>query len=357
MAYVKNNGGFVLHESTEIVTKETYNVDRGDVFVNEKGKLLVLVVILGVICPHLLIAVADKHHTGKPSETVTTTTLGQPAGTTGERRITVLDRSGTVAEISEDAYLTAVVLCEMPAEFEPEALKAQAIVARTYALLRMENGGKHENAAVCMESSCCQGYKTIEEYLSAGGKERDVEKIKKAVLETKNMVLTYNGDLIEATYFSCSGGYTEDALAVWGTDIPYLRATPSPGEEGAARYTDTVTFSTKEFVNKLGCDIPENATNWVENIRYTAGGGVESVSMCGKTFSGTTVRQLLGLRSTAFTITVVGDTVSITTKGFGHRVGMSQYGADAMAAGGSSCEEILRHYYQGTELSEYIPGD
>ena len=323
----------------------------------EKIKVFVLILVLGAACPNLLLTVvsrreAMKHDTGTPSQ-VSESTVAQPAAIT----FSVLDKTGVVRQLSEDEYLTAVVLCEMPAEFEQEALKAQAVVARTYALRRQICGGKHPTASVCMESSCCQGYKSTEEYLSEGGKMEDVDKIESAVKETKNMVLTYNGELIEATYFSCSGGYTEDAQAVWGADIPYLRATPSPGEEGALRYTDMVTFSTTEFAKKLGCDIPAGPVAWVENAVHTKGGGVESIRLCGKNFSGTTVRQLLGLRSTAFTITVLGDSVTITTKGFGHRVGMSQYGADAMAALGSDYKEILMHYYQDVQLQQYMPAD
>lgn len=322
-----------------------------------KWKLIVLVFILGVLCPNLLLAVVSKPKTAQPVETAEPPTVAQQELPDKEQTMAVLDKSGAVRQISMDAYLTAVVLCEMPAEFEMEALKAQAVVARTYALRRQKTGGKHASAAVCMEPSCCQGYKPIEEYLLEGGKTKDVEKIEKAVAETRNMVLTYNGELIEATYFSCSGGHTEDALAVWGADIPYLRATPSPGEESAARYTDSVTFSREEFTNKLGCNLPVNLINLVENVKHTAGGGVDFVTICGKTYSGTTVRQLLGLRSTAFTITAVGDSVTVTTKGFGHRVGMSQYGADAMAANGSSYREILMHYYSGVELVCLTPDD
>ena len=322
-----------------------------------KWKLIVFVFILGVLCPNLLLAVVSKRKTAQPVETPEPLTVAQQELPGKEQTMAVLDKSGAVRQISMDAYLTAVVLCEMPAEFEMEALKAQAVVARTYALRRQKTGGKHASAAVCMEPSCCQGYKPIEEYLLEGGKTKDVEKIEKAVAETRNMVLTYNGELIEATYFSCSGGHTEDALAVWGSDIPYLRATPSPGEESAARYADSVTFSREEFTNKLGCNLPVNLINLVENVKHTAGGGVDFVTICGKTYSGTTVRQLLGLRSTAFTITAVGDSVTVTTKGFGHRVGMSQYGADAMAANGSSYREILMHYYSGVELVCLTPDD
>lgn len=324
----------------------------------ERTKVIILIAILGVLCPNLLIMVMGRRDTVEPVAAVATEAgEAPPKAEDADRMIAVLDRDGMVREIAEDAYLRSVILCEMPAEFELEALKAQAVVARTYALRRVNDSTKHTNAAVCMDPSCCQGYKSVEDYLSQGGKVSDVEKIERAVSETKNMVLTYNGKLIEATYFSCSGGHTEDALAVWGTDIPYLRAIPSPGEEHAARYTDTVTFTTAEFAKKLGCNMPENTNNLVDNVAYTAGGGVETLNICGKKFTGTAVRQCLGLRSTAFAITAVGDSVTVTTKGFGHRVGMSQYGADAMAAAGSSFDEILLYYYRGVTLSRYISGN
>ena len=324
----------------------------------ERTKVIILIAILGVLCPNLLIMVMGRRDTVEPVAAVATEAgEAPPKAEDADRMIAVLDRDGMVREIAEDAYLRSVILCEMPAEFELEALKAQAVVARTYALRRVNDSTKHTNAAVCMDPSCCQGYKSVEDYLSQGGKVSDVEKIERAVSETKNMVLTYNGKLIEATYFSCSGGHTEDALAVWGTDIPYLRAIPSPGEEHAARYTDTATFTTAEFAKKLGCNMPENTNNLVDNVAYTAGGGVETLNICGKKFTGTAVRQCLGLRSTAFAITAVGDSVTVTTKGFGHRVGMSQYGADAMAAAGSSFDEILLYYYRGVTLSRYISGN
>ena len=324
----------------------------------ERTKVIILIAILGVLCPNLLIMVMGRRDTVEPVAAVATEAgEAPPKAEDADRMIAVLDRDGMVREIAEDAYLRSVILCEMPAEFELEALKAQAVVARTYALRRVNDSTKHTNAAVCMDPSCCQGYKSVEDYLSQGGKVSDVEKIERAVSETKNMVLTYNGKLIEATYFSCSGGHTEDALAVWGTDIPYLRAIPSPGEEHVARYTDTATFTTAEFAKKLGCNMPENTNNLVDNVAYTAGGGVETLNICGKKFTGTAVRQCLGLRSTAFAITAVGDSVTVTTKGFGHRVGMSQYGADAMAAAGSSFDEILLYYYRGVTLSRYISGN
>ena len=166
-------------------------------------------------------------------------------------------------------------------------------------------------------------------------------------------MLTYQGKLIEATYFSCSGGRTEDALAVWGEDVPYLQSVESPGEEGAAHYVDTVSFTASEFCEKIGKELPGIPAEWIGTIRYTAGGGVETIYIGDEPYSGTQLRSMLNLRSTAFLITAAGDTVTITTKGYGHRVGMSQYGADAMAVQGCSYEEILAHYYPGTKLQQW----
>ena len=211
---------------------------------------------------------------------------------------------------------------------------------------------KHDQASVCTDSDCCQGYISPEDYIAKGGTEVTIQKIRNAVLDTDAFVLTYDGELIEATYFSCSGGTTEDAVAVWGTDVPYLQSVASPGEEGATHYTDTVTFSSDEFKERLSIESREEASNWIGKVTYTAGGGVDTILIAGKQFRGTEIRKLLGLRSTAFEIRCDHGTFTVTTHGYGHRVGMSQYGADAMAASGSGFEEILAHYYQGTVLEQ-----
>ena len=271
--------------------------------------------------------------------------------------LSVLVRSpeGAVTEQDLDAYLVGVVLAEMPASFETEALKAQAIVARTYARRAYAAGGKHKDGSVCMVPGCCQGYTEPETYLSAGGKEGDLEKVRQAVYATSGLVLTYGGELIEATYFSCSGGRTEDAVAVWGTDYPYLQSVDSPGEEDAAHYSDTVEMGAEELARKLDVTLGPDARNWFGPVTRTAGGGVDTIQIGGKTFSGTQVRSLLGLRSAAFEMEWEGEKIRITTRGYGHRVGMSQYGADAMAAAGHDCGEILSHYYPGTETVRLEP--
>ena len=246
-------------------------------------------------------------------------------------------------------YVLCVVLAEMPADFDVEALKAQAVVARTYTCKKMDDP-KHKNASLCIDSRCCQAFMDEASYLFKGGTKENLQKVRDAVDSTAGKVLLYQGELIEATYFSCSGGKTEDAAAVWGAEVPYLQSVDSPGEELASHYTDTIRFSVQEFCDKLG--LSENQSVSVENITYTSGGGVASIVFQGNSFTGTEIRQKLGLRSTAFVITVAGSTVTVTTKGFGHRVGMSQYGAEAMAVKGSTYLEILSHYYTDTTISD-----
>ena len=267
--------------------------------------------------------------------------------------ITVLMEDGSVREMEIDTYLTGVLLAEMPASFQVDALMAQAVVARTFALRCYEGKSKHDSAAVCTDSGCCQGYCSRDTYLSRGGMETDVKKVSSAVRMTKEMVLTYQGELIDATYFSCSGGSTEDALAVWGEEIPYLRATDSPGEEEATYFTDVISYSVEEFCDLLNLKAVGSPDSWFGEPVYTAGGGVAEISICGTSYEGTELRKLLNLRSTAFTVTTDQNTITFHTRGYGHRVGMSQYGADAMAESGSNFEDILYHYYQGTVLQQY----
>ena len=301
---------------------------------------------LGFALPGMFLCYGAKVRRSIPHPVETTAPVSVP--------VRILDLEGNVSEGEMEHYLVGVLLREMPAFFEEEALKAQAVVARTYARKAWETGGKHDDGSVCTDPSCCQGYCTEEEYYLQGGREENVEKIRSAVCATAGQVLTYEGKLIEATYFSCSGGRTEDAAAVWGTDFPYLRAVDSPGEEEAAYYRSEMTVPKSEIEEKLGITLDREV---IDEIIYTEGGGVDTVCIGGEYFTGVEVRSLLGLRSTAFSLQEAGDNIVITTKGFGHRVGMSQYGADAMAVAGSTYEEILAHYYPGTELlmMERIP--
>lgn len=271
-----------------------------------------------------------------------------------EIHILLHDESGNVHSESLESYIVGAVMGEMPASFEIEALKAQAVAARTYALKNQQTGGKHGDGGVCTSPECCQAYCKEETFLLRGGSKEEVNKIKKAVEDTAGLVLCYDQALIEATYFSCSGGMTEDAAEVWGVEYPYLVATDSPGEEYARYYYDSKQISFRNLCEALQIQPEDVPDNWIGAVTYTAGGGVSTIELLGSVFTGVELRRILGLRSTLFDAEVTDDGICFHTKGYGHRVGMSQYGANAMALEGYTFAEILAHYYPGTELENYV---
>ncbi len=307
-------------------------------------------VVVTLLLPLLAYRIAEKIMMDKPEipETHAISDIAPATEPYGVSTIDirVLQQDGRVTPMELETYVAAVLLGEMPADFELEALKAQAVAIRTYTMKRVAEGGKHDNADVCMLASCCQAFREPSIYLSQGGTSENLEKIEKAIVDTSGQVLKYDGALIEATYFSSSGGMTEDAVAVWGNQVPYLQAVASP-EGKNEKFLNTVTFSISEFMRLLELSDRPSA---VDEITYTPGGGVETIKFGEHEFQGTDFRNKLSLASTDLLITIVGDTVTITTRGNGHRVGMSQYGAEAMAVAGSMYYEILEHYYPGTVL-------
>lgn len=319
-----------------------------------KGKEILLAILMGIVLPSFLVTVTEKllphNHMNFVEQTIATEQKQEQTEphALADTTIPVMQPDGLMKNMKLEEYLVGVILGEMPLNFDIEALKAQAVVARTYTLRRFSISPKHDGGAVCMNSACCQSYSAPEQYV---GSKALLNKAISAVASTTGQVVTYNGTLIEATYFSCSGGKTEDAQAVWGADIPYLQSVDSPGEENATHYTESVGFTKEEFANLLGIPLSGDPAKWFGAVTYTAGGGVDTILIGGIPFKGTQLRQKLGIRSTAFTITPLGDSVHVVTKGFGHRVGMSQYGAEAMAVTGSDYRQILSHYYPGTELT------
>lgn len=307
-------------------------------------KDILTALFMGAVLPGMMLNGA-AHLAPPPEPTVAETVETQPRPVYPMR---CRQEDGTVRAMDLEEYIVGVVLGEMPASFDEEALKAQAVVARTYTQKAYVSGGKHGDGSVCVSPYCCQAYMDPETC-----EQEAVEKVRAAVEATFGEVLTYEGSLIESTYFSCSGGKTEDAAAVWGTDFPYLQGVDSPGEEGAAHYTDTVTFTPQSFCEALGQTLSGSPESWFGEAAYTEGGGVAEMTIGGQAYAGTKLRRLLNLRSTAFTVQAGQDKIQFTTKGYGHRVGMSQYGADAMAAAGKTYREILAHYYQGTKI-EYL---
>jgi stage II sporulation protein D len=196
-------------------------------------KEITLSVIMAMVLPGVLLNwPVEREAAGENQPTLEPDTQGESS----EKRnlqMKLRREDGTVVTMDMDAYLVGVILAEMPSTFEEEAKKAQAVVARTYTLKAAQTGGKHRDGSVCEKSACCQAHIFPDEYLERGGSRRAIDEAEAAVAATTDLVLTYGGSLIEATYFSCSGGSTEYAVAVWGTDFPYLRAVDSPGEEHA----------------------------------------------------------------------------------------------------------------------------
>lgn len=302
---------------------------------------------LGMVIPGIVLQACVLLQRKDPEPQQEITAVTEPAA----RQITLLrsaDGSKEVLDLQQ--YLSGVLLAEMPASFEEEALKAQSVAARTYTMKACLTGGKHGDGSLCDDPGCCQGFLTAERYLAQGGTREALEKVSQAVADTAPLVLEYQGELIEAVYFSNSGGKTESALAVWGADFPYLQSVESPGENASAYQDRIITFSKADFQNRLGVVLPDDREMWFSDITHTDGGGVEEITIGGKMFSGVQLRSLLELPSTAFSICAEEDMIILTTNGYGHRVGLSQYGADSMAKRGSSFREILAHFYPGTIL-------
>ena len=277
----------------------------------------------------------------------------------GGREIRVLMKDGTVQTMPLSDYLWGVVAAEMPASFEPDALRAQAVCARTYTAWKA-SGGKHGEAEICARSTCCQAYTTREDAFArwGAGAEGYANKIAAAVADTDGIILTWEGKPIQAVFFSSSTEKTEDAAAVWGAALPYLVSVDSPEGVEVPNYHTSVTLTAKEAKKIILAAYPEaelsgSPRDWFSNLRYTSSGRVESVDVGGITLSGGGARALFSLRSACFGVETGEDEVTFSVTGYGHGVGMSQYGANAMAKTGKDWEEILLHYYTGVELGQF----
>ncbi len=313
----------------------------------EKWVQIIAAIMIGLVLPACIIRLTVPTTESKQTETHEQSEEFEqtPAG------IWVLQKDGENQWMLLEEYLTGVILAEMPTTYDHDALCAQAVAARTYALKRKE-GQRHPQGAVCTEPACCQAYVDISEFLNGLGYEQDVIIAKKAVLDTAGMVIKYDNKLIEATYFHSSGGYTEEAVAVWGVDLPYLQTVKSPGEESLEDFSQRIFYSKAELENMLERTLPGKPSSWLGWTTYTMGGGVESMLFAGVQYSGIELRGKLKLNSTAFRMEPEGDGLWITVLGKGHRVGMSQTGAQAMALQGSTWREILAHYYPGTRIDK-----
>lgn len=279
------------------------------------------------------------------------------------RTIKLLHSStGEIEEINLNEYLYGVVSSEMPASYEVEALKAQAIVARTYTIYQIRhNATKHENADICDNYECCQAWISKEERFAKWGSEEaeaNWNKITEAVNSTTGKIVTYNGETINAFFHSNSGGITESSVNIWGgIDYPYLKSVETTGEDGYAQYSSQVKLSKQELLDKLkekyqDCEIDFSQENCIKILEYTTSGRVKTIKFGNKEIAGTEARTILGLKSTNFTFSIDGETVTFTVTGYGHGVGMSQTGADTMAKAGANYDEIIKHFYTDVEITE-----
>lgn len=272
---------------------------------------------------------------------------------------------GQAQTISLHDYLLGVVAAEMPANFPLDALKAQAIAARTYTLYKIklyEDGmdipDSHNGAQLCDDPAHCKAYCSLEEKGSVmWGKNVDFyrSKIEAAVEETSGLIAVYEGQPIAAVFHAASAEKTEASVDVWGGDIPYLVSVSSPGGEDSPQYHSTVSMRQDDFAQAVleqypDADMTVPPAQWFKASVRSEAGGVIDVAVGGVRVTGAFIRKIAGLNSTNFRVQIEGENLVFTTVGYGHGVGMSQYGARAMALEGSTFDEIIKHYFPGVEL-------
>jgi len=264
-----------------------------------------------------------------------------------------------VEEVKLDEYITCVVSAEMPVSYDIEALKAQAIVARTYTIYKITTSSKHDNADICDKSTCCQAWISKEDRLKKWDGEKVTDnwnKIVKAVNDTIRKIITYDGKPINAFFHANSGGKTEVPFYVWGgSGYPYLQVVETAGEDAYSGYSSETKFTKKDFINKVkekyeDFEIDFDEENCIEIKERDKSNRVVTVKIGNVNLSGVETRTLLGLRSANFTVDISKDEIIFKVIGYGHGVGMSQTGADALAKQGKTYEEIIKHFYTGVEI-------
>jgi len=264
-------------------------------------------------------------------------------------------RAEELVEMPLSQYLLGVVAAEMPADFHIEALKAQAIVARTYTITRLrQHGGQgcdqNPHADICTDSTHCQAWVSQEEAMAKWPffrQNANWSKIQRAVADTQGQVVTHEGNFIDAVYHSTCGGTTENSEDVYTNMIPYLRAVPCGYCTHSPRITETVRLSVQDVADKLGEDYEDLKLDILDK---TESGRIISIDVGSQILRGLEFRTRLDLKSSKISILEERDVISFTTTGYGHAVGMCQYGADGMARQGYSAEEILAHYYTGIQV-------
>ena len=266
-----------------------------------------------------------------------------------------VNMGSSIEKMDMEQYLIGVVAGEVYPTYSPEALKAQAVAARTYLMYKISGGGCNNGGDICVESGHCQAYKTKEKMLSqwGGNYEKYYNAIKDAVYQTMGEIVIYDNKPICALYHSSSVGKTEDCVSVFGGNRPYLKSVSSYIGTDNQEYSKNVTFTKKQFLQKINQAFNLNLNEiQIKITSYTSAGRVSTLKIGEKTVKATEIRKALALRSTDFTFENTGEAITFTMKGYGHGVGLSQAGAQEMAKQGKTYKEILTHYYTGTTVEK-----
>lgn len=259
--------------------------------------------------------------------------------------VVAVSYNGQNLNMSIDEYVVGVLSCEMPASFNIEALKAGAVAARTFYLYKQNMISSY----VATNNDQCFINDEKMKTKWGDGYDKYYNIIKEAVSSTQGEYLTYDGNIIESFYFSLSNGYTENIENVFTESMPYLVSVSSLWDKNVSGYEKSVNFKITDVLDKLGLERSNELI--IENLEKSSTGRVNKLDINGITFKGTDFRKRLGIRSTDFEIIVEGDNVNITTRGYGHGVGLSQYGANEMAKLGYTYKDILKYYYTGVDIS------
>ena len=304
---------------------------------------VIYITFITVLLPMIIILISDKIYTDEKKEYIS---------------IYVSDEN-RVEKMNVSQYLKEVTAAEMPADFNIEALKAQAVAARTYMRYKIKAGGnpeEHKDAPLCTDYHHCKAWMSEKDRRSSWDEDKRDEywgKISRAVDETAGQIMVYDGKPINAVFHSTSSGMTENAKDVWGGDIPYLVSVESRGDELSPKYSSEYCCTSEEFKNKIFENVQaanEESEPYSDIIRSDAG-GIISICVYGAQIKGTEFRKIFDLRSTNVTLENDGSTIKMSVKGYGHGVGMSQYGANYLAGEGLGYKDILEKYYTGAQLN------
>ena len=315
-----------------------------------------LVLLLAVfLCPLLFLGGGAVPVPAEPPLPTATLPIDRTVALPGSDQATLVKvkrDDGTVSTLTMSDYLWRVVAAEMPASFEPEALKAQAVTARTYTLYKMQNGpvSNHPDADVCTDITCCQAYVDPAQAAANWGDAapKYTDKIAAAVSATDGQAILYQGAPIDAVFFSSAAGRTLDAVEVWGSDVPYLTGVDSPEGDEVPGYHSTVQVPLADFRAAIAAQYP--AADLSGDPAGWFGTDGDELTVGGAAVKRARLRSLFDLRSANFTVSADGENVTFSVTGYGHGVGMSQYGANALAKAGEGYADILKHYYTGVSI-------